>query len=87
MADDWKVGDMAVEVPNRPDCITCTREVDIGLPVGPMVVIGITHLPFATMTCGLHFIGIEPPLCSCGFIKVTPYADLIEQERREQVPA
>jgi hypothetical protein len=84
---DWQIGDMAVEVPNKPGCITCTGEVDFGLPAGPMVVIAITRLPYVTMTCGLHFIGIEPALCSCGFVKVTPDADLIEQERREQVPA
>ena len=95
MSRGWRVGDLAESIPNVPGCPTCNGPVTNADFAGPMLVIDISYLAWATETCGLHFIGVTPPLCSCGFRKVKPpEADAFDREviaaladQPEQVPA
>lgn len=88
MADDWKPGDYAL-------CVKRCNPVHLAwIDVGQCLrVADVHHVEVEGtdgMALGLDFVGrVHPRFCynSNCFIKITPSADLIEAERREEVPA
>lgn len=73
MAEDWKPGDLALYVGNKPHCPTCCGDFGLGRPRIPLPVLGVIRLPQYPATCGLLFKQWDVALCSCGWIKPPDY--------------
>lgn len=86
MAEDWKPGDLARFVGNKPDCPTC---LDKALPMSSTaqyLVIDVWAPAWAQKTCGLLMAGKPAHMCSCGFVKIEgSNADEFDREAIEAV--
>jgi hypothetical protein len=83
MADDWKPGDLARFVGNKPHCPTC---LDFSIPhsrTAEYLVIDVWAPMFAQETCGLLLAGKPVHMCSCGFVKIE--RDCADDEQQQAI--
>ena len=73
---NWQKGDLAWFVGHQKDCPTCCGDASCEDPVGLNEVRATVRLPHIESTCGLLFDFAPVAFCSCGFVKLTPPADM-----------